>query len=433
MDIPASGVSQTRHALLIAYHYPPCGLSSGLQRTLCFSRDLPSYGWSPLVLTINPQAYPVTKTDQLDQVPDGVPVRRTFGLDSKRHLGFHGRYFSWTALPDAAVTWLIGAIPAGLRMIRRYKPEVLWSTYPLATSHLIGLALHRLTGIPWIADFRDPMTEIDPLTQERFPEDPRLWKTRRWVEKETLKHCVRAVFVTPGSLRIHQERYPRLASRMTMIANGYDEDNFAAAERVPALEVDTSGRLVLVHSGVLYPGPDRDPTALFAALAQLRREGKVSVDTLEIRLRATGYDNHYRERIRTFGLEDMVLLKPAISYQQALAEMLTADGLLLFQGSTSNPAVPAKLYEYLRARRPIFALVDKDGDTASILRQDGVGRLVPLNASDKIAEGLLDFIAQVRNGTATLPKPYAIERHSRKLKAKELASLMNQVARQKNS
>jgi glycosyltransferase involved in cell wall biosynthesis len=362
-------------------------------------------------------------------------VRRAFALDTTRHLGFRGRYLGWMALPDPWVTWLIGAIPAGLSIIRKHKPQILWSTYPMATAHLVGLALHRLTGIPWVADFRDPMTEIDPTTHERFPADPRLWNVRRWIEAQTLKYSARAVFVTPGSLRIHQARYPEFAKRMTVIANGYDEENFAQAEQLNRSSPAMPGPLLLLHSGVLYPGPDRDPTAFFDALSRLRKEGKISGSTLRVRLRASGYEDHYRERIRQFGLDDMVSLEPAIPYQAALAEMLAADGLLVFQGATSNPAVPAKLYEYLRARRPIFALVDSAGETASVLRQAGVGAgvgsgfgsIVPLDRSDTIAEGLQEFLSRIREGSAPLPNPQAVEQHSRKHKAGELVSLLNQV------
>jgi len=427
----AAVAGKARSALLIAYHFPPCGVSSGLQRTLCFSRDLRNHGWSPLVLTVHPRAYPAAKSDQLGQIPSAVPVRRTFALDTTRHLGFRGRYLGWMALPDPWITWLMGAIPAGLQMIRKHRPQVLWSTYPVATAHLVGMALCRLTGIPWVADFRDPMTEIDPVTQQRFPEDRRLWSVRRWIERQTLRHCSRAVFVTPGSLRIHQARYPEFADRMALIANGYDEVSFEAAES--AVRMDCGGanmnRLLLLHSGVLYPGPDRDPTAFFAALVKLRQCGKLINGALQVRLRASGYEDHYKRLIQDFGVGDIVSLAPPIPYQEALAEMLTADGLLVFQGRTSNPAVPAKLYENLRARRPIFGLVDSQGETAGVLRQAGAGTLVPLDDVAMIAAGLESFLSQVRSGTAAVPGMEEVERHSRKHKAGELANLFEEVVR----
>ena len=427
------GGSVAQRVLLIAYHFPPCGFSSGMQRTLCFSRDLRVHNWFPLVLTAHPRSYAETKTGQLQQIPADVPVRAAFALDTKRHLGIGGRYFGWMALPDQWVSWLPGAIASGIQMIRKYRPKVLWSTYPIATAHLIGLYLHHITGVPWVADFRDPMTEEDPQTGERFPRDKRLWKVRRWIEKQSIRHCTRAVFVTQGSLEIHRRRYPSFSGRMVVIGNGYDEENFSVAERFVITPQARRGRLLLLHSGVLYPGPDRDPTAFFAALALLLKQGKISSEALQVRLRATGYDEHYQQLILKYGLENIISLEQATPYQDALAEMLTADGLLVFQGKTSNPAVPAKLYEYLRAHRPIFALVDSQGDTAGVLSRARAGLQVPLDDVGSIQTGLIRFLAEVHQGTSSLPSEESIEEHSRKLKAKQLAYLLDEIAREKRA
>src|SRR5262249_9172147 len=144
-----------KRILMIAYHYPPCRGSSGLQRTLGFTRYLPAHQWEPIVLTVRPMAYADVGHDQTEDVPATIAVRRTFALDTARHCGIGGRYLGWMALPDRWVSWVVSAVPAGLQLVRRYRPDVLWSTYPIATAHLIGLTLQRLTGIPWIADFRD--------------------------------------------------------------------------------------------------------------------------------------------------------------------------------------------------------------------------------------------------------------------------------------
>ena len=429
MRLQTTAPAQKRSALLIAYHYPPCGGSSGLQRTLCFSRDLREFGWSPTVLSANPKAYREVRSDQLVQIPPDVPVHRAFALDTARHLGLRRRYIGWMALPDPWVSWLTGAVPLGLRLIRRLRPEVIWSTYPVATAHLIGLALHGLTGVPWIADFRDPMTEVDPTTGQRFPENPGLWSARRWVEEQTIRHCTRAVFVTPTAQQIYRNRYPDRAADMILIGNGYDEDNFVAAERLRSAKRRDSGPLVLVHSGTLYPGPDRDPSAFLNALAKLRDSGAISSTSVHVRLRATGYDDVYRKRIALLHLEDIVTLNPVIPYQAALAEMLDADGLLLFQGSTSNPAVPAKLYEYFRARRPIFALVDEGGDTAAALRRANVGVRAPLDSPEPIAAALVDFLEKVRSGSMATASSQEIQQHSRRSKALELSALFTELGR----
>jgi hypothetical protein len=306
-----------------------------------------------------------------------------------------------------------GAVPVGLGMIRKFKPQVIWSTYPVATALWIGYVLHRLSGIPWVADVRDPLTEDDPRTGERHPRDPRLWKARRAIEERAMRTSARAVFVTTGARRIY--------------ANGYSEESFAEVEK-NFEGVSRNGRpLQLLHTGVLYPTPDRDPTAFFDAIARLRASSRISPAQLQVTLRASGHDGRYAQQIRDRGLQDMVSLAPAIPYRAALTEMLAADGLLVFQGYTSNPAVPAKLYEYLRARRPIFAMVDAAGDSAATLRSAKTGTLAPLESSDQITERLMDFITMVRSGSASIAEDSVIASHARESRARDLALLLDEV------
>ncbi len=413
---------------MIAYHYPPCAVSSGQQRTLSFSRHLPALGWEPIVLTARASAYPRVGDDQLADIPATIEVARAWAFDTVRHLSLRGRYPGWLAVPDPWISWFATAMLSGLMLIRKQKPKMIWSTYPIATAHLIALALHRLTGIPWVADFRDPMIEIDPATNERWPKDPKIWRARQWIERRTVLSCARAVFVTHGAQQIYAERYSGLpASRWALIANGYSEESFTAAEAIRNGNRPQQSKVVLLHSGVLYPSPDRNPGDFFAALAELRKSGKISSGTLQVILRASSSEDLYRKLVLEYRIEDIVTLEPPIAYNQALAEMLSVDGLLVFQGHDSNPAIPAKLYEYIRARRPIFALVDEHGDTAALLREAKVGTLVPLDSSDRIAAGLLDFLEQVRSGVAPVASDEEIERHGRRNKAFELACLFDEI------
>jgi len=255
---------------MIAFHYPPFEAGSGIHRTLKFSRYLAEFGWHPIVLSANPMAYWHVSDKRLAEIPADVPVSRAFALDTARHLAFRGKYLKWMALPDRWSSWWLSGVPAGLALIRKHKPQVIWSTYPIATAHLIGLTLHRLSGIPWIADFRDSMSEDD------YPSDPTVRKVYRWIESQTVKSCDRAVFTTPGAFRMYSLRYPEIQMcRWAVIPNGYDEEDFILAQRLVApKEVITHGQITLVHSGVLYPS-ERSPLAFFSALAELRREQEI--------------------------------------------------------------------------------------------------------------------------------------------------------------
>lgn len=424
-----SHLKHGRSLLMVAFHFPPCQGSSGLQRTLAFAKFLPRYGWSPLVLTAAAKAYSQVSHNQIPDIPSGVSVIRAFALDTARHLSFKGRYPGWMGLPDRWVSWIPGALLHGWMLIRRHQPSVIWSTYPIATAHLIAYFLHRLTGIPWVADFRDPMVEVDPYTGQLYPSDPWLRRARSWIESKTMESSSCSVFVSEGARKICADRYPEVSrATMKLIPNGYDEETFQRLGDPPRRR-NPRAETVLLHSGTLYPTPDRDPKDFFAAISDLKKSGKISANTLHVVLRATGYDERYRLDIEKLGIQEIVTLEPSLPYADALREMLSADGLLIFQGYTSNPAIPAKLYEYLRARRPIFAMAHGAGDTAGLLSAVGVGRIAPLDSRDEIASSLLAFLDDIHQGNALVLPLERLTQLTRESRAAELANVLEDVAR----
>jgi len=405
---------------MIAFHYPPLRGSSGILRTLKFSKYLPEFGWEPIVLTAHERAYSSIGSDQIGEISNQVTYR-AFALDASRHLSFMGRYPGFLSLPDRWVSWWFGAVPLGLRLIKKYRPDIIWSTYPIATAHLIGLSLSRLTGVPWVADFRDPMSEED------YPKNPLTRRIYQWIERKTIKHCVRAVLTTPGAIKSYESRFSQIpASRFCLIENGYDEENFVTAEATLAGGESKNKQIVLVHSGSIYPS-ERDPIPFFEALAALSRQGLISPENLKVILRATANDKFLLQIIDQYDIEGIVLLAPPISYQDALSEMLMADGLLILQASNCNNQIPAKLYEYLRARRPILALTDPVGDTAAVLINMGIDTIAPLNSKDGIMHTLLQFLTLIKENNAPIAEMEKVQRNSRRSKSKELANLFDQV------
>ncbi len=410
-----------RRLLMVAYHFPPLRGSSGIQRTLRFVQHLPRFGWEPLVLTANPRVYEDTGDDQLREIPAGTVVRRAFALNTARHLSLFGRYPGALALPDRWATWRYDAVATGMSMIKRYRPDAIWSTYPIATAHVIGSTLARRSGLPWIADFRDPMA------QDGYPSDPRAWKAYQRIEQDALRHARVAVFTTPGCAALYRTRYPDVpADRSVVIENGYDEETFAraAAERVDDRARDP--RFVLLHSGIVYPD-ERDPRPLFEALGRLRRDGALTAATFCLRLRASAYDDRLAALAVEHDIVDLVSLEPAIPYHAALQEMLDVDGLLILQASNCNQQIPAKLYEYVRAMRPVLALTDAVGDTATTLRAAGLTSIAPLDDAGAIATALTAFVARVRDGVEAIAAPAAVAASSRAGRAQSLADLLDRA------
>jgi hypothetical protein len=419
--------ARVKRILMIAYHFPPLAGSSGIQRTLRFVQHLPSLGWQPLVLTADPRAYETTSSDLLADVPAGTVVRRAFALDTARHLQIAGRYAGWMARPDRWVSWQFAAVRAGLKLIKEFKPDIIWSTYPIATAHVIGCALHSKTGIPWIADFRDPMA------QDGYPPDPLTWASYKAIETRAAADAAYCVFTTPSAARLYQARYPSAADRMVVVENGYDEESFSPAVTAPlgAGGVGMGKRqIIMLHSGVVYP-TERDPTQLFMALGRLQRQGIIVPADLRIRFRASAHDAMLMEIARAQGAADFIETCLAIPYRDALSEMMAVDVLLVMQASNCNAQIPAKIYEYLRAGRPILGLTDADGDTAGVLRRAGLPDVAPLDSAEDIARLLTALLPKWQANQAELPRPAFVEQASRLGRSRGLASLLETLCSEK--
>ncbi|AKH19705.1 glycosyltransferase [Sedimenticola thiotaurini] len=396
----------TKKVLLIAYHFPPVAVSSGVHRIVSLANALKQQDWDVTILSASERTYERTDARTLDEVQAGIRVIRALAFDTSRQLSVKGKYFQWMALPDNLQSWVVFAVLRGLAHIAANRPNIIISTYPIASAHLIAAILNRLTGIPWVADFRDPMA------QPGYPSDPIKWKFFKWIEKTAAKRAAQLVFATPGALQEYQHRYPEVAQeKWLLVTNGYNEKQYA--ELVPHPKRD--GKIRVLHSGLVYIS-ERNPRQLFEAISRLKNDNQITGQNFELTLRASGHEETYSSWLNELNIEDLVRLAPPIPYREALQEMFDADGLLLLQGDGCNQQIPAKAYEYLRAQKPVLALTDKSGDTAKLLLESDVANIAPLNDADEIYKAILDFIEKIKqpeNPVTGAPNLSHIECYSR--------------------
>jgi glycosyltransferase involved in cell wall biosynthesis len=229
-------------------------------------------------------------------------------------------------------------------------------------------------------------------------------------------------------MALYRQRHPQVPDeRFALIENGYDEESFVAAEVDHARAPLNDGCFTLLHSGIVYPS-ERDPRGLIDALAGLRRRAPELAQRLRVRFRAAVHEPLIRELARGAQVDEMIELLPPVPYTEALWEMMRADGLLAMQGSNCNMQVPAKVYEYMRAGRPILGLTDPAGDTAAVLRQAGVRDIAMLEDSQAVESALGDFLRACAAGRTTPPDVQATANASRRARARELARLLDGVS-----
>ena len=432
--------------LLISYHYPPMG-GAGVQRALKFSKYLRDFGIEPVVLSGSDPAY-TQDPSLLADVPADLHVRRVpytplvQRLLSQRDaatasaasaprpaapespwrrrlrdaaLAVHAAL----SFPDDRAGWARRAYQPARKLLRDERIELIFSTAPPMSAHGLAARLAQASGLPWVADYRDLWTDNPGYTAPA-------WRGAfdRRTESQWLRRAAGVVTVTPSWRRQFEQRLGTTCP-VAFIPNGYDEADFTAL--APALRTDTAFRLV--HTGSFY-GP-RDPATLLEGVALYLRNAVPGARPLVLRL-VGNMGSRFAGLLAQFEAQHPGVIehRPYVPHHEALAEMLAADALLLVVGAgqgTRHGAVvagmlPGKIFEYLRAARPILLLGDEQGDAAQTVREHGAGWVADETRPERIAQALRQMM---QPGTAPVARPEAqIARFERRALTAELAQFL---------
>jgi glycosyltransferase involved in cell wall biosynthesis len=366
-----------RKLLIVTFHFPPSA-AVAVYRMLGLARHLPKFGWD--VCVVAPPCMPYEPVDEalLQQVPQETHVYRrpypqSWWLRQCQRLVSKG-------------IWVPRALAACAEAVAREQPDAVLTSSPPHSVHWLGLLLRRRYRLPWVADFRDPWVTNNSGAR-RWPP---IWQARILGERLVAARADLLIMNTPLGRDGFQRAYPRHRDRVVAIPNGYDPERFGAPAAVPP----PRDHVTLLHAGELYTG--RDPRPLLDALAELERARPAAVPPFKLKLLGQSTENRFdlQEAIRQRGLADHVELGGQVPYAAAIDAMKRADLLLVLDTPGRRVAVPAKLYEYLGAQRPILALAEPDGDVAWALRASGVAsRVAPPRNVEQIRHALEDLRA----------------------------------------
>ncbi len=432
-----------KRVLVISYYWPPSG-GSGVQRWVKFSKYLPSEGWQPVIYT--PENPELTTTDYSleEEIPQEAEIIKThifepYGiyrtitgskkkesqsevnpinaqkktLKQKISMLIRGNLF----IPDPRCMWISPSVKFLKKYLKEHPADIIISTGPPHSMHLIAKGVAQATGIPWIADFRDPWTKMfyfKHLGLSSWAE-----KRHKALEKTVLDSADAIVAVSP----LVQEEFQEMTSTpVHLITNGYDEEDFDQV-------VEQDGYFNITHTGLF--ASDGDPEALWAALAQKCREDKEFSEMLRIRL-AGKNDKAIISSIINAGLAANLRDIGYVSHQDAVREQKNASVLILplRKEPEYKATIPGKLFEYLASRKPVLGIGQKDGAMARILESSKAGVVSDWNEYADIYRHISNYwelfkADKLEAGTEN------IEKYTRKALTRDMAALMDSLIKTK--
>ncbi len=429
--------------LLITYYWPPAG-GAGVMRWAKMSRYIGQFGWQPVIYTPSNGEVPVNDDSLIREIPPDIEVVRTpiwepyqlykafLGRSKKEKLysGFinenkkasltqkisvfiRGNFF----IPDARMFWVKPSIQFLEAYLKDHPVDAIVSTGPPHSMHLIAEKIHRITGIPWMADFRDPWTNID------FYQDLQLTPfadaKHKKLEKKVLTNATRVVTVTWRS----RDEFQELCGRkdIVVIPNGFDDADFVLKQEA-TVDKDFS----IVHIGSM--NKDRNPHVLWTALKELVNQHPELSARLKIKLIGP-IDFSVRESIELNGLQNYTSFVEFVPHTSAVVLQQQAQILLLMINNSPNARtiIPGKLYEYLGSGRPILAIGPKDSDSAHVLEITKGGVVHDYDDLDGLKSRIMDYFSLYQAGSL-MGSAEEIQKFTRRSLAGEYAKLLSEVA-----
>ena len=413
-----------------------------MQRWLKFAKYLPQNGWTPVIYTPSNPEFPSLDPSLEKDIPDSVElVTRSIlepygayrklvgaGKDEKINTGFlseserpkrtealsrwlRGNFF----IPDARKWWIKPSISFLTDYLKDNPVDAIISTGPPHSMHRIALGVKQKTGLPWIADFRDPWTDIDFYHELHL--SARADRVHRRMEREVLQGADVVLGAWPAMPAIFEPK--ATIKRMEVITNGFDPADF------PDAPVALDKAFTLAHVGSFSPA--RNPKALWQALANLKKSEEGFGADLSIKL-AGKVDFSVQQDILAYGLEEHLDRSEYLPHKEVAGFQASSQLLLLIanQAPTASSIIPGKVFEYIAAGRPIVALCPPEGDLATIVEDANAGRAFDYSDVAGLQAHILEAYRAFLSIGIAPPKSNSAQ-YARDVQAARLAEILGEV------
>ena len=421
-----------RHVLVVAYYFPPLGLS-GVQRVTKFVKYLPEHGWQPTVLTVRPGGYfAFDRSLEQEVATSNVEVIRTASLDPTRIFG-SGRVVELPAervrgtlsalsqfvfLPDNKIGWFPAAVRAGYKQLRGGRYDAIFASAPPYTAHLVGAWLGRHARLPVVLDFRDDWVDnprhVYPTRVHRF--------LQQKLERYAAGSAARLVAINHHIASRLVERNADIldAERVQVVPQGYDPADFAETADGASSDVFT-----LLYAGVFYDA--QKPDTVLRAMARLRERAPEAARRIRLSFVGT-FPQASFVLASDLGIRDAVQWHGYLPHDEAVVHMRAASALWVIVGRRpgAEGISTGKLFEYFGSQKPILGLVPS-GEARRFLEQYGAGIAVDPEDEVATADAIMTMFSNWEAGNPVRPHHDFVRRFDRRRLAGELAGLLDQV------
>ena len=416
--------------LIITYYWPAAG-GSGVQRWLKFVKYLQDFGIEPIVYTVDNANYEVVDDSLENEIPKGITVLKqpifepnnfiknkkvaTARVSSKpsfiqKTLQYiRGNFF----IPDARKYWVKPSVNYLKTYLKENPVDVVITTGPPHSMHLIGMKLKQQIGIKWIADFRDPMSNLF-YNNELLLTDKSKNKLQK-LEKEILTTADKVITV---SNQIAEE-FKKSGVGVQVISNGYDDEVLVGENVV----LDT--KFTLSHIGLLPT--QSNPKVLWRVLQELVVENESFASDLQVNL-VGNVSGKVLEDVSKFGLDKYLNLTKYVPHTKAIALQKQSQVLLLLipQFVGAKGIVTGKIFEYLVSNRPILAIAPTDSDVSTIISDTKTGTIIDFEDIVQLKTTILELYKEFKEGNLKV-EPKNIEKYHRKKLTEKLAQIITNL------
>lgn len=414
-----------KRVLFLAYNFPPMG-GGGVQRTLKFVKYLPRFGWEPVVICADDRAYWARDETLTGEIPPEIVIkrRRPMGpghiftiLGKLTSRGFARRVFDNIFVPDDRILWALTSVFTAIRLIKRLDIDLIYSTSPPHSTHIGAGIIKRLTGLPWVADFRDPWTGNFRYN----PNSPQIRKLHKKKERKILNSADRVICITESVKNKYISDFGISPDRLVTIYNGFDPDDF---DKEPVRDKEIEDRIVITHSGSFYG--TYFPKDTFPPLSKVINDYPSLKGRVEVRFIGV-MDSEIQDAISDTFKGNAVFLG-YVAHKEAIRTISRSDINLITLPMTGDVSyiVTGKLFEYLAAKRPILAVVPP-GEAARLITEARAGIVVHENDPEKLSDALYRAILELKDREDFSPVQDVVHRFERGGLTSMLAGVFNEL------